>query len=111
MRPKRWTPTTRRTKEIADEVERRGQRAVRLTTSPVRVVGQRSDGSVGPLPDGDVPSGHTEDARISYEDGSPATSTVESMIADGWLRPPQRVAKTKPVDAAIDAYLRDVQAK
>lgn len=108
---KRWTPTTRRTKEIAEEVERRGQRPVRLITSPVRVVGKLADGSIGPLPDGDAPSDHTEDARISYEDGSPATGTVEGMIADGWFRPPRRMAKTKPVDAAIDAYLSDQAAK
>jgi hypothetical protein len=33
------------------------------------------------------------------------------MIADGWFRPPRRVAKTKPVDEAFDAYLSDVTAK
>ncbi len=110
-RPKRWTPTTRTSKAIAEEVERRGQRPVRLITSPVKVVGKLADGSTGPLPDGHAPSDHSEDARISYKDGSSADRTVESMIADGWFRPPRRMAKTKPVDELVDAYLKDVAAK
>ncbi len=85
---------------------------MRLTTSPVRVVGELADRSTGPLPDGDAPSDHTDDAGIFYEDESPATGTVEGMIADGWFRSQAHGrAKPKPVDEMVDAYLGDVAAK